>query len=591
MSVSFRLKYLLGFIPSAQKLDAAWDKLVAMRDNLSRIEASPELSRYNELKSLIESADFQHKKRDITGADFKQSSEFRLLQELKNLEKQKRIKQYFQLLSSADLAKFNKLADSDKMGQYRDLKTLVESPEFAKRKKEIESIDYKHSPEFKLQQEYQSLKNDERLKHYYKTIASSEYLHFMELEPLVKKGKVADDEARMKVYHQFLKSKDYDNLKAVENANLPDRFEELKLKVASNEFTEREAYLKNPKRYESTMDFAKVKEYQSLEASDEIKFYKRFEHTALYKNYLQVKDSKDLKRLEELRVQTSAEAFKQKVNYLKDKNRYKTTEEFKLEDEFNRLKNSVMMHDYQKLKNARELQFFSQWDIAFEDNFKDEKLDTQVWMPGNYWGMKSAGVTFSQENELQAYNGLKNIQVHNNTLTIFTKKEKVEGKIWKMNAGLVPAQFDYSSAMMNCAESFRMGNGVVEVKVRFGNEASVTNALSLTGEKPFPQFDVFRSGKNNVGLGLVDKSGIGKSAAYTHISGLKPNEYHIYRLELTSNELVWKINGYEVLRQHYTAVKEGLFFNFVSSLHAPVNDHALPHRFEIDWVRCFVSKG
>ena len=243
MSVSFRLKYLLGFIPSAQKLDAAWDKLVAMRDNLSRIEASPELSRYNELKSLIESADFQHKKRDITGADFKQSSEFRLLQELKNLEKQKRIKQYFQLLSSADLAKFNKLADSDKMGQYRDLKTLVESPEFAKRKKEIESIDYKHSPEFKLQQEYQSLKNDERLKHYYKTIASSEYLHFMELEPLVKKGKVADDEARMKVYHQFLKSKDYDNLKAVENANLPDRFEELKLKVASNEFTEREAYL------------------------------------------------------------------------------------------------------------------------------------------------------------------------------------------------------------------------------------------------------------------------------------------------------------------------------------------------------------
>ena len=57
MSVSFRLKYLLGFIPSAQKLDAAWDKLVAMRDNLSRIEASPELSRYNELKSLIESAD------------------------------------------------------------------------------------------------------------------------------------------------------------------------------------------------------------------------------------------------------------------------------------------------------------------------------------------------------------------------------------------------------------------------------------------------------------------------------------------------------------------------------------------------------
>ena len=54
MSVSFRLKYLLGFIPSAQKLDAAWDKLVAMRDNLSRIEASPELSRYNELKSLIE---------------------------------------------------------------------------------------------------------------------------------------------------------------------------------------------------------------------------------------------------------------------------------------------------------------------------------------------------------------------------------------------------------------------------------------------------------------------------------------------------------------------------------------------------------
>ena len=45
MSLSFQLKYFLGLIPKAQKIDSAWAQLFKMHDELESIEASKELSR------------------------------------------------------------------------------------------------------------------------------------------------------------------------------------------------------------------------------------------------------------------------------------------------------------------------------------------------------------------------------------------------------------------------------------------------------------------------------------------------------------------------------------------------------------------
>ena len=40
MSISFQLRYFLGLIPNAQKIDLAWAELYKMRDKLRLIEES-----------------------------------------------------------------------------------------------------------------------------------------------------------------------------------------------------------------------------------------------------------------------------------------------------------------------------------------------------------------------------------------------------------------------------------------------------------------------------------------------------------------------------------------------------------------------
>ena len=210
------------------------------------------------------------------------------------------------------------------------------------------------------------------------------------------------------------------------------------------------------------------------------------------------------------------------------------------------------------------------------------------WQPENWLGYRMTGSSFSQEGEAQSFQGAKNVYIGNNTLSLVAKKEKSSGKIWKPAVGLVPQQFEYSSSILNSAGHFRIKEGVVEAKVRFKKDASIISALSLTGEKPYPQVDLFRSNKNGVGFGIVEKQGAVNSR-YSTINGLNDQNYHIYRLELLNNELVWKINGSEVYRSSAT-FGEPLFINILTSLHGKVNEHLLPHKLEVEWIRCFEPK-
>ena len=65
MTIAFRLKYALGLIPSADQLDARWDKLTRMRDELNQMERSVELKQFEDLKSLIASPSFQKHRREV----------------------------------------------------------------------------------------------------------------------------------------------------------------------------------------------------------------------------------------------------------------------------------------------------------------------------------------------------------------------------------------------------------------------------------------------------------------------------------------------------------------------------------------------
>jgi DNA-binding MltR family transcriptional regulator len=469
MSIPFRLKYALGLIPTADSLDAKWEKLIKMREDLNKMENSEELKQFEDLKNLIGSSAFQHKKREIESLNFVGSEEEKLIQEHKTLLKSGAIKNYQKLSGSDRLMRLQNILTCSSLKKYIELQKEVESFEFSKRKSELKK-------------------------------------------------------------KEFLK----------------------------------------------TTDYQIYKEYYQLKRSSDMTFWRKFSQSESYLSYLKTAESKELKRLGELNKLTSAPEFVDRVSYLKDKRRFQKSEEFKRILSFNELDKSKFMFEYRKLKKAKELDFFEKWEIIFEEDFSDKQLNTERWQPENWWGHRMAGTSFSQIDELQAYNGIKNIELNNKTLSIWTKKEKFKGTTWNPSVGLLPRQYDYTSSILNSAGFFRINNGVVEAKVRFKKDATITSAFSLTGE-------------NGVGLGLVEKQSEGPSK-YARIGGLNDQTYHIFRLEMINNQLVWKINGVEVFSNSYR-LKEPLFFNLLTSLHGAVNDHLLPHRYEIDWIRCFSQKS
>jgi hypothetical protein len=395
---------------------------------------------------------------------------------------------------------------------------------------------------------------------------------------------------KVKAYKKFLNSSDYKNFKTVEKLGLPVQLERLKQETNASVFLTREAFLQNKARYETTPDFPLFIEFSGLSKSCEIIFYLKCVSSSLFTNYQKIDESKELARLKELRISVEAPEFIRKVAFLKNKKRYETTAEYKSEIELKGLEKSQIITKYHKLKKRRELAFFDEWEIVLDENFTDSHLNTDLWEPENYWGSKMAGFSFSQINELQAYKGLKNIEIRNKTLSIVVKAEKTDGKAWDPSIGLIPKKFDYSSAILNTGNGFTFTEGVIEAKVKLRADKAITSAFALTSNHPFPQIDVFRSGNKNVSLGVINKPGKEGIQNLILINGLNFNNFHIFRLEVLGNELVWKINNYEVHREQAPHNLGGLFLNFIGSIHEPLNGGSLPYHFEIDWVRCLKKK-
>jgi len=93
-----------------------------------------------------------------------------------------------------------------------------------------------------------------------------------------------------------------------------------------------------------------------------------------------------------------------------------------------------------------------------------------------------------------------------------------------------------------------------------------------------------------VGLGIIEHPANGGIKKLIQVKGLNFNNFHIFRLEIFGNMLIWKINNHEVHRELLSQNSEELFLNFVGSIHKPLNAQSLPHHFEIDWVRCMQKK-
>ena len=158
------LKLLLGMIPSTAKIELADKALKAEFDKLNAFAESPTLKRFTELKDLINSSDFLHKRKEIESLRYKNSEEYAREKEFLSLQKAKDIVLYFRTIAGSTLKRFRELDGSDKIHNFESLEKLVKSLEF---REKMKTKEFKGSSDYNKLQEFNRFKGSTEIKEYF----------------------------------------------------------------------------------------------------------------------------------------------------------------------------------------------------------------------------------------------------------------------------------------------------------------------------------------------------------------------------------------------------------------------------------------
>jgi len=599
---------LFGKIKPIETIENQRKKIRLDFDEVQKVEKSDELKEYLKQEEWVNSDEFKKKKAEIEGLQFKGSREFNQLKEFKGLKKASKIKKYFKIAGSADLKKFDDLKDADKLNEYYKLLEYIKEGQFEKEKKEIKSQVFKGSVEEKHWLEYKKLNKSAGIKAYlelndseqlkkHEIFANSEKLKgFVKLRNAPDKDKQKRKECRalkrdseIKAYFRYEKSKKLKFYRETVDSHNLKKYNELKEYIEKDDYKKREAFLKDRKKFEKSEAYQKQQKYKQLASDSDVKFVLKFEKSALYKNYLDVKDSFDLKRYFELDEIIKSQKFIDRKAYLEDKKKWIKSDEFAIQQEFLKLKELPHFVKYFKYKGSADFDFLKNWEVTFEDDFSEGKLDSGKWSNVSFIADKLLGDNYSMPGDLHVFANGKNVKT-GGKLTLSVKKEKGTGKVWQMPAGFVPVEFDYTSDLVSTGKSFWQEDGIFEAKIKFNPCKQVVSSFYLAGENNTPRINLLEMGtKNRQGISTLNESGKVNSTGLD-ISNLKKGKSYIFAIEKSGSLLTWKINETEVLSIHDSTLNFPLHINASSIVVYDVPGSKLPINFEIDWIKCYRKK-
>jgi len=454
---------------------------------------------------------------------------------------------------------FQEFSGSKELKRYEELDKLINSGEFAQKKKEIMSRNFKNTDEYKKEQEYIGRKKSKNIRDYYKIKGS----HNLE---------------------EFNQTESSDDLK---------KFEKLNAYIGSSEFSEEKQ--KAGKEYKTTDAFSKEQEYLQLKKSSRLVKYFKFKNSALYQNYTKLDGSKEISEYEELEKFIGSEKFKQVKTYmaLSPKKKYEQSDEFKLEEEYNTLKKSEKILWYFRLLKKNDFHTITDWELTFEDNFDSAKLDAKKWMTNYYWGDVLLKDTYALPGDKQFYTNGKNIEIKDSILKIITKKETASGKIWNPVLGFQETEFNYTSGLISTGKSFRQQYGKVVAKIRLKN-APVRQAAWMQADTILPHLDLVKYDRNRINLGsyfgnMSEKGGLKKKLFKTG-GGKYTSDFFIYTLEWSPEMIVWKINGMDALSQKDNIPQQSMYIVFSAGITGTISDSQLPSTMEIDYIKVYKRK-
>lgn len=455
----------------------------------------------------------------------------------------------------------------------------------------------------------------------------SKYFIFSKFSSIPKTSKIEQDRANLQ--------KEYEDFIAFGKSEELENFNELGKYLESKEYIHRvnklqeqqKAEEKRAKQFESQGKSPKFKKHFKFRESSKLKQHQAYADSKEYKRYLELKNSKQLKDDEKLQKDLSSleksgsikryfkfessqkykdfqsfETSKELADHLKLGEYLKSTEHAdllkeanqKLEAEnekkkqFEAFKNSKKYKWFSELQNSNKFEELKSWEVVFEDDFNG-KLNREKWLTRYFWGDKLFNDAYALESDKAFPTDGKNLET-GNTLKIVTKRENVEGKVWKMPFGFVPQNYEYTTGMINTAKSHRQKYGKIEAKIKINFAKAVNYNFWMASEKMLPHIDILKLEQKKSKAQQSHHFGNAKDAQHTQaaFSGLDlDQDFFIYTLEWTKDKLIWKINGIVVNEQTKGVPQEPLFLTLSCGITGKPSDAGLPANMEIDWVRCY----
>jgi hypothetical protein len=235
MASIFGIQFGSRFV-STKKFEAS---LINERNDFERFrsfEGSELLKRYQELDALIHSGEFEKKVRELKTARYKNTEQWRQLDQYNAMMSSSDIKTYLKFTKAGVHERMKQIAESDSYQSYLALKAFVNSGEFhaAKAKK-----DFKQTEAYTRLRTYEQLSKDPNIKFYLKTE----------------------------------KKANYKTVTNLENSERLNTFFKLEAIVQSKEFQAHKAFMEDKKRFKKSEEHNLLEEYNGLQKNEEIKWY------------------------------------------------------------------------------------------------------------------------------------------------------------------------------------------------------------------------------------------------------------------------------------------------------------------------------
>lgn len=460
-----------------------------------------------------------------------------------------------------DYEDFKAYSTSPELKRLQELEQEVTTSDFKAKVKQIKQEKFKDTKEYRKEQRYKTLKKSKEIKTW----------------------KKVKDSPALRTYQDFSTS---GTLK---------KYQELEQYIRSDQFKEAKRNA-DPKEFKDTEAGQKEAEFHQLHKSPDIKKYFKFENSKDYKIYDSIEGSDIMKEYLELEAFMDSEEFKKVKEYmaLSPQKKYEQSKEYTLEKEYLDLKNSDKHKWYEKIKVKNDFDKLQQWDLKFEENFDQHKLDEKKWMTRFFWGDVLLKDSYVLPDDKHIFTDGKNLEFKDTILRIVTKKEQARGKVWNPAMGFIEKEFNYTSDLISTGKSFRQQYGLFKAKVRISG-APIKQAFWMVAEKILPHVDVFKVEKNKLYLGnfwgnIKEKNGVHKKIFKASANRFS-KDFFIYSLEWSPNKLEWKINDVPVFSQTQGIPAEPMYMIFSAGVSNGIADHQLPAGMEIDWLKVYSPKA